>query len=93
MNWLEIIVSSISVLVVTVVGLLLERRMRKGDELRAEARKHDREHRDKLEIMMGCVVRQNSWISRKFSELGAIHNINHPSTKIDMDDYPNGIGD
>lgn len=76
---------------VAILTIYVGRKIKKGDELRSQAREADDRHRKNISIAIGAVLKQNSWMVRKFVELGTMHNTRHPKTRIDMDDYPNGF--
>jgi phosphoglycerate-specific signal transduction histidine kinase len=91
-TWFNVLTQLVAPLIFTLLTLYLGHRMKQGDELRSRAREADVEHRARVELMLQLIQTQNAWFARKMIEIVTTHNINHPQTKISVDDYPESIG-
>lgn len=77
-----------------VVGLLvlwLNRRMKLQDEKRDKLLAEETKYREEVRGTLTVIHRQNSWFIRKLVEVITVNNEKHPQSRIVMGDYPENI--
>ena len=75
-------------LLTAIFMLYLTRTFKANDDKKIKIDQETLLYKRRLEDILVNIQKQNNWIIRKFVELGSAHNINHPNTQIDWNDYP-----
>lgn len=72
----------------SVITIVVGYYVRKSEIRQRQYQEEDQRFKADIKTRITTIRRQNGWLVRKFVELGSTHNIQHPDSRINIDNMP-----